>query len=274
MTGRAPDRTRGHRAGFPPQMGMPRVMAAPRGNRATRMLTVMVVEDQQALASALKIAISAQPDLECVGTARTVEDALEMMTRQLPDVVLMDIELPGVDGIEGTRRVKASHPQVRVLILTAGASRRRLAAAADAGAAGFLTKDTAFPDIVAAIRTPAEEKMVIQGTTLTELLEELRERAVPTAGGPAAQAPREPGWARLTAREREVLALMGEGLGPRAVADRLTVSLHTSRSHIKNIMMKLGVHSQLEAVVVATRTGLLPAGRPPPIARPPKAHPT
>jgi DNA-binding NarL/FixJ family response regulator len=222
----------------------------------------MVVEDQQALASALEIALNAQPDLECVGTARTVEDAIGIMTRRPPDVVLMNIELPGVDGIEGTRRVKASHPQVRVLIVTAGASRQRLAAAASAGAAGFLTKDATFTDIVTAIRTPAEGKMVIQGTTLTELLEELHKRAVPAVSGPAVQ-PRGAGQAQLTAREREVLALMGEGLSPRAIAGRLTVSPHTSRGHIKSIMMKLGAHSQLEAVVVATRAGLLPAEAPP-----------
>lgn len=215
----------------------------------------MVVEDQQALASALQIATSAQPGLECVGTAATVEEALEAMTRRVPDVVLMNVELPGVDGIEGTRRIKASHPRVRVLILTVSVSRHRLAAAADAGAAGFLTKDTSFPDIVAAIRNPAEGEMVIKGTTLTELLADLPVRAAPA---------RTPHHARLTAREREVLALMGEGLSPQAIADRLTISPHTSRGHIKNIMMKLGTHSQLEAVVVATRTGLLPTGKPSP----------
>lgn len=221
------------------------------------MTTVMVVEDQQALASALEVAINAQSDLESVGAARTVDDALQMMTRRVPDVVLNNVELPGADGIEGTRRVKASHPHVRVL--TAGASSHRLAAAADAGAAGFLSKDTAFSEIVAAICNPADGKMVIEGTTLKDLLADIRPPAAPVPSEPAVHAGRPPDWATLTTREREVLALMGEGLSPRAIADRLTVSLHTSRGHIKNIMVKLGVHSQLEAVVVATRAGLLPA---------------
>lgn len=229
----------------------------------TRVITVMVVEDQRALASALEIAIGAQPDLECTGTCRTAEDAIEIITRRPPDVVLMNIELPGVDGIEGTRRIKASHPQVRVLIITAGASLQRLAAAASAGAAGFLTKDATFTEIATAIRSPAEGKMVIQGTTLTALLAELHERAVPALSGPAAQPPSGAGRAQLTAREHEVLALMGEGLSPRAIADRLIVSRHTARGHIKSIMMKLGAHSQLEAVVVATRAGLLPGVAPP-----------
>lgn len=221
------------------------------------MTTVMVVEDQQALASALEVAINAQSDLECVGAARTVDDAIQLMSRQVPDVVLMNVELPGVDGIEGTRRIKGSYPHVRVLIVTAGASSHRLAAAADAGAAGFLSKDTAFSEIVAAIRNPAEGKMVIEGTTLKDLLADIRPREPLVPGEPSVHAGGAPDWA-LTTREREVLTLMGEGFGPRAIADSLTVSLHTSRGHIKNIMMKLGVHSQLEAVVVATRAGLLP----------------
>lgn len=225
------------------------------------MTSVLVVEDQRALASALEVAIGAQPGLECAGTAGTVEDALVLVSQRVPDVVLMDVELPGADGIEGTRRIKASHPQIRVLILTAGASHHRLAAAAGAGAAGFLAKDTAFPDIVAAIQNPAEGKMVIEGASLTELLEDLRPGERP-GGGPA-DTGQQPGWAQLTAREREVLALMGEGLDPQAIAGQLTMSLHTSRGHIKSILMKLGAHSQLEAVVVATRSGLLPGGGPP-----------
>jgi DNA-binding NarL/FixJ family response regulator len=229
------------------------------------MTAVLVVEDQQALASALEVAIGIQPDLECVGTAGTVQDALDQIARRAPDVVLMDIELPGADGIEGTRRIKAAYPHVSVLILTAGATSARLAAAAAAGAAGFLTKDTGLPDILAAIRNPVDGKLVIEGTTLSELLDDLRDgdQAQP-AGGSRRQPAGEPYRARLTAREQEVLALMGEGLDPRSIADQLVLSLYTARGHVKNIMMKLGAHSQLEAVVVATKSGLLQARVPPP----------
>ena len=224
------------------------------------MTAVLVVEDQQALASALEVAIGAQPDLECLGSAGTVDDALEQIARHVPDVVLMDIQLPDGNGIECTRRIKASHPEVSVLILTAGPSASRLAEAAAAGATGFLTKNSSFPDILDAIRNPAGGKMVIEGTTLWALIDELRD-AEPGPSAPAmvpAQAGPERDWARLTAREQEVLALMGEGLDPRAIAERLVVSLHTARGHVKSVMMKLGTHSQLEAVVVATRSGLLP----------------
>jgi DNA-binding NarL/FixJ family response regulator len=208
-----------------------------------RMTGVLIVEDQQALASALEVAIGTQPDLECLGAAGTVDDALEQITRQVPDVVLMDIELPGEDGIQGTRRIKASHPEVLIFILTAGASASRLAAAAAAGAAGFLTKASSFTDILAAIRNPAVGKMVIEGTTLRALREELGSVELEHGGGPTALG---------APKGRE-----GEGLDPKSIAHRLVVSVHTARGHVKNVMMKLGAHSQLEAVVVATRSGLL-----------------
>lgn len=226
------------------------------------MTSVLVVEDQQSFASALEVAISVQPDLECVGAVGTVDEALAQLTRHEPDVVLMDIGLPGTDGIEGTRLIRTSHPHVSVLILTAEATPARLAAAAVAGAAGFLAKDTPLSGILTTIRNPTEGKMVVEGTTLLELLENIRHfdeayRDAAAVTKSAARAAGGPDWARLTAREREVLALMGEGLDPRAIAERLVMSLHTARGHVKAIMTKLGAHSQLEAVVRATRAGLL-----------------
>ncbi len=213
------------------------------------MTGVLVVEDQQVLASALEIAIGTQPDMDCVGTAATVDDALSQVAGRRPDVVLMDIQLPGADGIEGTRRIKAAYPDVSILILTAGATPRGLAAAAAAGARGFLAKDGPFADILAAIRNPMPGKMVIEGATLHELIKDMpgpprpvsgqaqpaEVRAVSEAEVSAADT------ARLTAREQEVLALMGEGLDPSAIAERLVLA-----------------HTQLEAVVLATKSGLLP----------------
>lgn len=232
------------------------------------MTAVLVVEDQQSFASALEVAISVQPDLECVGTAGTVDEAVTQMTRRLPDVVLMDIRLPGTDGVDGTARIRTLYPDVSVLILTAEATPARLAAAAAAGAAGFLAKDTPLTDILAAIRNPTEGKMVVEGTTFLELLDNIHhlDKAYEGAAAitqPTVQAARVPDQAGLTARERDVLALMGEGLDPRAIAKRLVVSPHTARGHVKRIMMKLGAHSQLEAVVRATRAGLIPAPVPP-----------
>src|SRR5690242_14096194 len=226
------------------------------------MTGVLVVEDQQVLASALEIAIETQPDMDCVGTAATIDAALTKVAEYQPDVVLMDIQLPGADGIEGTRRIKAAYPAVSVLILTAGATPDRLAAAASAGAGGFLAKDGPFADILAAIRNPMPGKMVIEGATLSELFRDIAQRrpehAIPrqTPSEPAesAEEPPAPEAAKLTAREREVLALMGDGLDPSAIAERLVLSVYTARGHVKNVMMKLGAHTQLEAVVLAIKS--------------------
>ena len=215
------------------------------------MIRVLVVEDQRTLAGALQVAFGAQPDMDCVGAVRTAEEAVALAVASSPDVVLMDIRLPGAAGIEATRRVKAACPQVRVLILTADATPARLAAAADAGASGFLAKDSPFPAILAAIRAPVDGKILVEQDTMAALIGSLDRVSVP-------QDSPMPGQARLTARERQVLALMGEGLDPRAIAHRLVVSRHTARGHVKNILVKLGAHTQLEAVVIATREGYLP----------------
>ncbi|MFE0255086.1 response regulator [Streptomyces sp. NPDC059010] len=216
------------------------------------MIRVLVVEDQRTLADALEIAIGAQPDLFCVGAVGTVEQALPLVASHSPDVVLMDIHLPGADGIEGTRRIRADHPRTRVLLLTADTDPGQLVAATSAGAAGFLAKDSAFPAVLAAIRAPAEGPMYVEESTLGILVAALG----PPTGGPA-PARRGGDRTELTAREREVLLLMGRGLGPGAIAERLVVSPHTARGHVKRIMAKLGAHSQLEAVVIAGRSGLL-----------------
>jgi DNA-binding NarL/FixJ family response regulator len=210
---------------------------------------VLVVEDERALASALEVAIDVQADLECVGTAATVADAVPLVDAHRPHVVLMDIHLPGASGIEGTRQIKALRPQTRVFILTGDATPDLFTAAAQAGAAGFLSKDTPFPDILDAIRAPADERMLVEPPTLQALLTDV-ERVPPATHG-------QKNWAGLTARELEVLGLMGQGFDPTTIASRLVVSVHTARGHVKNVMMKVGAHSQLEAVVIATRTGLL-----------------
>ncbi len=228
------------------------------------MTGVLIVEDQQVLASALEIAIDTQPDMDCVGTAATVDDAMAQVAAVWPDVVLMDIQLPGIDGIEGTRRIKAIHPDVSILILTAGATPVRLAAAAEAGAGAFLAKDGPFGDILAAIRNPMPGKMVVEGSALHQLIRHIpgppsEQAGAHTEARPAGEPPVAPAdAAKLTAREQEVLGLMGEGLDPSAIAERLVLSVYTARGHVKNVMMKLGAHTQLEAVVIATKSGLLP----------------
>jgi DNA-binding NarL/FixJ family response regulator len=143
------------------------------------MTRVLVVEDQRALADALQIAIDAQPDLECAGVVATAEDALKLTAAQDPDIVLMDIHLHGTDGIEATRQIKEYAPDVRVLILTADSTPDLFSGAAAAGADGFLAKDSALPDILAAIRTPADKTVMVEGATLAALFKDYRREESP-----------------------------------------------------------------------------------------------
>ena len=211
---------------------------------------VLLVEDQRTLAEALVIAIDAQPDMECVGAVESAEEALPIAGARRPDVVLMDIHLPGADGIVGTRRIKAIRPDARVFILTADATPELFADAIGAGAAGFLSKGGPFPDILAAIRTSPRGRVMMAADTFAALVAEVH-------GGTPGQAGRQT-WACLTSREKEVLALMNEDLGAQAIAERLGVSPHTAHSHIKRVMAKLRAHTRREAIAVATRKGLLP----------------
>lgn len=210
--------------------------------------SVLVVDDHVSFAEALGTAIDLQDDLHCVGSASTLRDAMRLAEQHAPEVVLMDVRLPDGDGIEGTRRLKEHSPRSRVVILTAYTDLELMARAASGGAAGFLPKESPVGEILRAIRTAGEGGMLIEHSTLTSVLEHLESDRRPSDrnGSPA-----------LTAREVEVLTLMGQGLDPRAISNELVVSLHTARTHVKNIMAKLGVHSQLEAVVSAVRSGLI-----------------
>jgi DNA-binding NarL/FixJ family response regulator len=145
------------------------------------MTRVLVVEDQRALADALQIAIDAQPDLACVGVVATAKDALKLTATQDPDIVLMDIHLHGPDGIEATRQIKEYAPEIRVLILTADSTPDLFSGAAAAGADGFLAKDSALSDILAAIRTPADKTIMVEGATLAALFKEYRREESPHA---------------------------------------------------------------------------------------------
>jgi DNA-binding NarL/FixJ family response regulator len=212
---------------------------------------VLIVDDHLAFAEAVAIAIDLQGDLECVGATPNMEEALRLVRDRAPDVVLMDVYLPGIDGIEGTRRIKATNPATRVLIITGHTELDILTQAATAGASGFLPKESSLQEVVDAIRVPIDDKIVVDSSTLAALIERLRD----TERASAKQAR---DTARLTRRELEVLVLMREGLDPQTIASRLGISVHTCRGHVKSVLLKLGAHSQLEAVVIAAREGLLP----------------
>lgn len=209
---------------------------------------VLVVDDHLSFSGAIGIAIDAQDDLACVGAASSVAEAVDGVRRHQPDVILMDIYLPDGDGIEATERIVALSPSTRVLILTGHTDVDVLARAANAGACGFLPKESPIGAVIRAIRSARDGQLLVDGSTLAAILGRVRRHG---AAEPPGDAP------TLTRRERDVLALMGQGLDPHAIAKELGISLHTCRGYQKSIMAKLDAHSQLETVVIATRQGLI-----------------
>jgi DNA-binding NarL/FixJ family response regulator len=205
---------------------------------------VLVVDDHQTFAELLSRALDAERDLRCVGHAQSSREALQAVARLNPDLVLMDLRLPDRDGIATTAELVREHPDLKVLILTAHASLADVERAASAGATGFLAKDGSLTDVLDALRTARRGSLILPDGLLAAL------SSLADRDSAARQ------W-HLTPRELEVLRLLGGGRDPRGIAKDLGVSLHTCRGYVKAVLAKLGVHSQLEAVVVATRTGLI-----------------
>ncbi len=208
-------------------------------------IRVLVVDRHQTFAELLGLALSGQPDLDYVGHAGTGAEAMRLVAELRPDVVLMDVDLPDVEGIVATERLRAEHPATRIVVLTGSTEPSLVGRATAAGASGFLTKNGAVGDVLHAVHTAHGGGMTVSSHLLTGLL-----RSAAAAGADAAPA------GGLTAREHEVLRLMGSGLDARAIARQLGISVHTSRGHVKSVLAKLNAHSQLEAVAVATRRGL------------------
>jgi DNA-binding NarL/FixJ family response regulator len=215
-------------------------------------VSVLVVDDHRTFGEALAVVLDTHPRIRMTGVVAGVEEALAHMARTPSDAVVMDLLLSGVDGIEGTRRIRAAHPRSRVIILTGRVDAGALAAAVDAGAAAFLPKGGSLSDVVDAILAPPDSGLIIGAQTPLRVIGE--------AMGVRDRAAREHPHNSLTARELDVLDLLAGGLSPAQVAEQLGISLHTTRGHIKNLLAKLHAHSQLEAVVIAWQRGLI---RPP-----------
>jgi len=208
---------------------------------------VLIVDDQRTLLDLLEIVVGQQPDLECVGAATTGKEAIEMAAQHQPDVVLTDYRLPDIDGVEVTLRIKQEQPDTRVIMLTGHTDDPKVMLRASmAGVSGFLPKESPIWEVLTAIRMAKSGGMLIHPAALAAVLAEARNEASPAPQGFG-----------LTQREREVLDLMGSGLDPQTIARALNLSVHTSRGHVKSILSKLGAHSQLEAVVIAMKAGLV-----------------
>lgn len=209
-------------------------------------IRVLVVEDQRVLAEALKLSLDHEKDIEVVGRAHNAARAIELVRERAPDVVVMDHHLPDRDGIAATRAIHLEKPGLPVVMLTGDTSDEVLLGALNAGMSGFLLKDEPFGDLVESVRRAAAGEMIWPADRLARLL----------AQGPRPQSPSGKA-ADLTPRERDVLRLICDGHDNKTIAAQLGLSLTTVRGYVQDVLQKLGAHSKLEAVVMATRSGLL-----------------
>ncbi|HVM53685.1 MAG TPA: response regulator transcription factor [Acidimicrobiales bacterium] len=208
-------------------------------------LRILCVDDQRAFVEALSIALNAERGLAVVATAPDIDTALQIVASEPVDVVVMDVDLPRVDGIEGTRQIKRLRPDVRVVVLTAFASLDGTARAIAAGADAYLSKDTPMDEVARTVRAPSDRPLALD----QRAIDTLRDTVDPVVNAERRM--------RLTDREREILALLATGLDSRLIAQQLHIGTQTCRGYIRNVLTKLGAHSQLEAVAVARRRGIL-----------------
>ena len=220
------------------------------------MIRVLVADDQVLLRGSLRLLVDSAPDLTAVGEASTGAEAVEIATREKPDVILMDIRMPGMDGIEATRQITAAPEtaSTRVLVLTTFDLDEYVFAALRAGASGFLLKDTPPGDLLAAVRVVAAGDALLSPSITRQLIAEFGRQ--PTSARPAQ------GLGELTEREREVLTLIGLGLSNTEICERLYVSMSTTKTHIGRLLMKLGARDRAQLVIAAYEAGLVRPARP------------
>jgi DNA-binding NarL/FixJ family response regulator len=217
------------------------------------MVRVLVVDDQTVVREGLVMLLGLSPGIEVVAAAANGEEALELARRHAPDVVLMDLRMPRVDGVEATRRVLAELPRTRVIVLTTYADDDSVFAALEAGARGYLTKDATAAEIQRAIQTVYAGEALLDPSVQRRLIE----RALAPSSTPsAAAAPSGAYPDGLTQREAEVLREIAAGLSNREIAERLVISEATVKTHVNNIFSKANLRDRAQAVVYALHNGI------------------
>lgn len=214
---------------------------------------VLIVEGTRAFAEALRIAIDLEEDLRVVGVATDGESAASEAATRHPDVVILDLGLSYLAGPDAIRRVKATHPQARVVALSTHGSELLLARAVEAGAEGYVSALDGIADVIEAVRRARRGEPLMDPTEANRLLRYLRHRR-------AQEESERDRVKRLTPRETEILQRMAEGLSREQIATALGLSPNTLRTHVQNVLTKLGVHSKVEALAVAIRHGKVTPG--------------
>ncbi len=206
-------------------------------------IRVLIVDDHAMVRKGLAAFLRVAPDLELVGEASNGMSAVDLCGKVHPDVVLMDMMMPGMDGVETTRAIRAAYPDTQVIVLTSFGEDDMVQTALQAGAIGYLLKDIGSEDLAGAIRAAREGEPRLDRKAMQALISSMNQP--PPVGGD------------LTPREAEVLALMVEGLNNTEIADRLVVSRSTIKTHVSSILSKLGVRGRVEAVTVALQNKLV-----------------
>jgi DNA-binding NarL/FixJ family response regulator len=217
-------------------------------------IRVVLADDQALVRAGFRSLLDAQDDIDVVGEASSGDEALRLASELSPDVVLMDIRMPGMDGLAATRAIAADErlADVRIVVLTTFGLDEYVFEAIRAGASGFLVKDTEPDELVQAVRVVAGGEALLSPSVTKQLLAEFASRAKEPA--PAT------GLEELTDREREIVALVGEGLSNHEIAERLFVSPATAKTHVSRAMGKLGARDRAQLVVIAYESGLVRPG--------------
>ena len=217
-------------------------------------VSVVLADDQALMRMGFRMILKAEDDIEVVGEASDGTSALAQARALRPDVILMDVRMPGMNGIEATELIARECPGTRVLILTTFDLDEYAFAGLRAGASGFLLKDTRPTELAEAIRTVASGEAVVS-PRITQRMLEMFASSLPNSGHPVQAS--DPRIDSLTPREKEILVLMSQGMSNAEIADRLVVSATTVKTHVGNVLAKLDVRDRVQAVVVAYETGLM-----------------
>ena len=217
-------------------------------------ISVVLADDQALMRMGFRMVLEAEDDINVVGEASDGTAALAQAKALHPDVILMDVRMPGMNGIEATERIAQECPGTRVLILTTFDLDEYAFAGLRAGASGFLLKDTRPAELAEAIRTVASGEAVVS-PRITQRMLEMFASSLPNSGTPAQAS--DPRIDSLTPREKEILVLMSQGMSNAEIAEHLVVSATTVKTHVGNVLAKLDVRDRVQAVVVAYETGLM-----------------
>ncbi|WP_244242219.1 response regulator [Nocardioides seonyuensis] len=209
---------------------------------------VLVVDDQELFRRGLIMLLGQEPDIEVVGEGADGVVATELAISTAPDVVLLDVRMPRLTGVEACRAIKEAVPAAKIIMLTVSDEEADLYESVKNGAAGYLLKDSSIEEVAQAVRVVNEGQSLISPSMAVKLIDEFKQMSKPERQGPAL---------RLTERELEVLRMVAKGLNNREVAKELFISENTVKNHVRNILEKLQLHSRMEAVMYAMREKLL-----------------